>query len=116
MSDSFRADIDQLNQLSAKLRGLAQTTGQVRCGKGAVEAFNTGKPGGVMSSHEAAVAITKNVLHGALIEGAKARLEAVADAMSTTSKAYQARDERSRDELVAALRRSTGAWTSGAAE
>lgn len=116
MTDTFRADLDQLNRLSTSIRDLARTVGEVKCEKGAVEAFNTGRPGGVMSAHEAAIAITKNVLHDALVTGAKARLEGVADAMSTTFKAYQARDERSRDDLVSALRQATGAWTSGQAQ
>ncbi len=113
MTDTFRADLDQLNRLSTSIRDLARTVGEVKCEKGAVEAFNTGKPGGVMSAHEAAIAITKNVLQDALVKGAKARLESVSDAMSTTFKAYQAKDEHSRNDLVAVLRQSTGAWTSG---
>ncbi|MGW5453075.1 MULTISPECIES: type VII secretion target [unclassified Nocardia] len=116
MADSLKADIDELNRLSGVVQGLAQEAGAVACGKGAVQAFGTGRPGGVMASHEKAITITTTLLHDALREGAEARLVSVAQAMSHTATTFKDQDESARDQLVALYNNTTGAWTSEAAQ
>ncbi|MGW4247764.1 hypothetical protein [Nocardia sp. NPDC004722] len=49
MTDSFKVDLEQLKNLSTTVEDLGRKVGAIRCDKGAVEAFNTGKPGGVMT-------------------------------------------------------------------
>ncbi|MFI6867322.1 hypothetical protein [Nocardia sp. NPDC050406] len=110
MTDSFKADIDQLNRLGSTVKTLAGQVGALRCGKGAVEPFNSGKPGGVLTSHEAAVALTKDLVHGALVASAKTRLEGVADAMAYTAGQYRTKDDGVRDQIQATMGQLCGPW------
>lgn len=112
MTDNFKADIDQLNSLGSSVRNLAGEVGSMKCGKGAVTPFNSGKPGGVMTSHEAAVTITTDLVHQALITSAKTRLTGVADAVTYAAGQYRGKDESFRDQLRATLEQISGPWIS----
>lgn len=116
MTGSMKADIDELNRLSSALKDLSREVGELSCGKGAVRAFGTGQPGGVLTSHETAVSITASLLHDALRTGAQARLTAVAEAMSYSATVFKDQDDSARDRLAALYGDTTGRWTSAAAE
>ncbi|RJO76536.1 hypothetical protein D5S18_09570 [Nocardia panacis] len=116
MADSLKVDLDELNRLSDTVRDLAREAGEIKCAKGAVAAFGAGKPGGVMTSHEAAITLTKSLLHEALIPGAKARLAGISEAMSHAAKSYRGQDERFRDQLATTFRDDSGSWTAEAAK
>lgn len=112
MTDNFKADIEQLNRLGTTVKTLAGQVGELKCGKGAVEPFNSGKPGGVMTAHEAAVTITKDLVHGALVASAETRLDGVSAVMAYTAKEYRTKDDSVRDQIQATLGQLSGPWIS----
>jgi hypothetical protein len=103
---SFSVDLENLSKLAKTLHNLANDAANVK-GKNPPDP-NANDP---LLSATAAGQITRDLITGALLPTAKARLNETGDVMTSVAAQFKSQDDKAADALITLYKNATGDWT-----